>query len=59
MISQTDIDEAISLIVKLVQNKCINPPGTELVSIKTIEDYIKARNVPSKFMNQPLGVVTL
>ena len=46
---ETEIDqikEATQLLVTLIQNKCINPPGNELKSIKTIEKYLTERNVP-------------
>ena len=41
-----DIKEATQLLVTLIQNKCINPPGNELKSILTIEKYLTDRNVP-------------
>jgi acetylornithine deacetylase/succinyl-diaminopimelate desuccinylase-like protein len=40
------IEEATQLLVSLVQNKCINPPGNEMKSIKTIEKYLTDRNIP-------------
>ncbi len=34
LITQTSVDETVSLISKLIQNKRVNPPGNELKSIK-------------------------
>jgi acetylornithine deacetylase/succinyl-diaminopimelate desuccinylase-like protein len=45
--TETDqIEEATQLLITLIQNKCINPPGNELKSIQTIEKYLTDRNVP-------------
>jgi len=38
--------EATQLLITLIQNKCINPPGNELKSIRAIEKYLTDRNVP-------------
>jgi acetylornithine deacetylase/succinyl-diaminopimelate desuccinylase-like protein len=43
---KSNVEEATQLLVELIQNKCINPPGTELKSIHTIEKYLKDRNIP-------------
>jgi acetylornithine deacetylase/succinyl-diaminopimelate desuccinylase-like protein len=40
------IEEATQVLITLIQNKCINPPGNELKSIRTIEKYLTDRNVP-------------
>ena len=42
---KSDVEEATQLLVELIQNKCINPPGNELKSIRTIEKYLKDRNI--------------
>ena len=42
---KSDVEEATQLLVELIQNKCINPPGNELKSIHTIERYLKDRNI--------------
>ena len=42
------IKEITQLLVSLIQNKCINPPGNELKSIKTIEKFLKDRNISSE-----------
>ena len=31
------LDETCDLLSKLIQNKCVNPPGDEIKSIKTIQ----------------------
>jgi len=40
------IKEVTQLLITLIQNKCINPPGNELKSIRVIEKYLTDRNVP-------------
>ena len=40
------INEATQLLITLIQNECINPPGNELKSIRVIEKYLTDRNVP-------------
>ena len=47
-ISKEDTAETNDLIVELVQNKCINPPGDELRSIKTIEKFLEAKGIECK-----------
>ncbi len=42
--------EATELLITLVQNKCINPPGDELKSIWVLEQYLKDRNVPCQVL---------
>ena len=32
-----NIDETITLLQELIRNECVNPPGNELLSIKSIE----------------------
>ncbi len=46
----THINEVNELLITMVQNKCINPPGTELKSILTIENHLKQRNIPCKII---------
>ncbi|QEE17944.1 M20/M25/M40 family metallo-hydrolase [Promethearchaeum syntrophicum] len=45
MITENAIDEATQLISKLIQNKCVNPPGNEMKSIRTIEDHLKSKGI--------------
>ncbi len=42
----THADEVIELLITLVQNKCINPPGTEVKSISTIKNHLTQHNIP-------------
>lgn len=41
-----DNDETCELLSKLIQNKAVNPPGNELLSIRTIEKFLRDKNVP-------------
>ena len=50
----TCIAEAIQLLISLVQNKCINPPGNEMKSIRTIEKCLTDRNIPCKIFESAL-----
>ncbi len=42
------LDEIVPLMQKLIQNKCVNPPGNEMRSIKTIEQYLKSKGIDSE-----------
>ncbi|MCG3218611.1 MAG: M20/M25/M40 family metallo-hydrolase [Candidatus Heimdallarchaeota archaeon] len=42
------IDEIVPLLRELIKNKCVNPPGDEMRSIKTLERYFSDKNVPTK-----------
>ncbi|MHA1202358.1 MAG: M20/M25/M40 family metallo-hydrolase [Candidatus Heimdallarchaeaceae archaeon] len=42
------VEETYQLLVELVQNKCVNPPGDETRSIKTIEKFLKNKGVSCK-----------
>ncbi|MBN1328398.1 MAG: M20/M25/M40 family metallo-hydrolase [Candidatus Heimdallarchaeota archaeon] len=37
--------EAIELLQELIQNQCINPPGNELKSIKSIENFLRKNDI--------------
>ncbi|MFW9916490.1 MAG: M20/M25/M40 family metallo-hydrolase [Candidatus Thorarchaeota archaeon] len=39
------IEETANLLVKLIQNKCVNPPGNEMRSIKTIEAFLTEKSI--------------
>ncbi|MHA2371249.1 MAG: M20/M25/M40 family metallo-hydrolase [Candidatus Hodarchaeales archaeon] len=39
------IEETANLLVKLIQSKCVNPPGNEMRSIKTIEAFLTAKGI--------------
>ena len=45
MITSELLDESINLLSKLIQNQCVNPPGTELVNIKTIGEYLSSKGI--------------
>ena len=40
--------ETEQLLIELIQNKCINPPGEEMRSIRTIEKFLKNKGVSCK-----------
>ncbi|MFW9924765.1 MAG: M20/M25/M40 family metallo-hydrolase, partial [Candidatus Thorarchaeota archaeon] len=42
---QEDIDETISLLQKLIQNSCVNPPGNEIKNIKIIQDFFENKGI--------------
>jgi acetylornithine deacetylase/succinyl-diaminopimelate desuccinylase-like protein len=42
------IDEIIPLLQELIKNRCVNPPGGEIRSIKTLERYFSDKKVPTK-----------
>lgn len=48
MLTEKDNEKNIKLLQKLIQNKCVNPPGDELRSIKTIEEYLKNYGIVSE-----------
>jgi acetylornithine deacetylase/succinyl-diaminopimelate desuccinylase-like protein len=39
------IEETTNLLVKLIQNKCVNPPGNEMRSIKTIKAFLAEKGI--------------
>ncbi len=42
------LDETCDLLSRLIQNKCVNPPGDEIKSIKTISDHLKKYGIEAK-----------
>jgi acetylornithine deacetylase/succinyl-diaminopimelate desuccinylase-like protein len=44
------VEEATQLLITCVKNKCINPPGDELKTIRVLEKYLKDRNVPCQVL---------
>ncbi|MFX0173549.1 MAG: M20/M25/M40 family metallo-hydrolase [Candidatus Hodarchaeota archaeon] len=46
--TQFSVKESIELLSELIQNKCVNPPGNEMKSIKTIERFLEEHNVKSQ-----------
>ncbi|NHJ05704.1 MAG: M20/M25/M40 family metallo-hydrolase [Candidatus Heimdallarchaeota archaeon] len=45
------LEETIELLQKLVQNKCVNPPGNEIKNIMTISDFLKSKGIDCKIFN--------
>ena len=45
MINENDVNESVQLLSKLIQNKCVNPPGNEIANLKTIETYLKSKGI--------------
>ncbi|MCY3413728.1 MAG: M20/M25/M40 family metallo-hydrolase [Candidatus Heimdallarchaeota archaeon] len=50
VLEQVSVDAAVSLLQKLIQNQCVNPPGDELKSIITIQDYLSENNIESELI---------
>ncbi|TFG08689.1 M20/M25/M40 family metallo-hydrolase [Candidatus Thorarchaeota archaeon] len=47
-------DEIIDLMQEMVRNKCVNPPGNEMKSIRTIERFLNGYGVkPEVFQSAP------
>ncbi|MCK4844146.1 MAG: M20/M25/M40 family metallo-hydrolase [Candidatus Heimdallarchaeota archaeon] len=46
--SDNVLDETFSLLTELIQNKCVNPPGNEMKSIKSIEKFLKKKGISCK-----------
>ncbi len=40
-----ELNETIALLQELVKNKCVNPPGNEMKSIKTIEKFLNNKGI--------------
>ena len=43
-----NIDETITLLQELIRNECVNPPGNELLSIKSIEKFLSKKGISCK-----------
>ncbi|MHA1557530.1 MAG: M20/M25/M40 family metallo-hydrolase [Candidatus Heimdallarchaeota archaeon] len=43
-----NIDETITLLQELVRNECVNPPGNEMVNIKSIEKFLEKKGIECK-----------
>ena len=39
------VEETCDLLSELIRNKCVNPPGNEMRSIRTIEKFLKEKGV--------------
>jgi len=42
------MNNAIELLSQLIQNRCVNPPGDEMRSIRTIEAYLNEHGIDSE-----------
>ncbi len=40
-----ELQETLQLLQELVRNECVNPPGNEVKSIKTIEKFLKGKGI--------------
>jgi acetylornithine deacetylase/succinyl-diaminopimelate desuccinylase-like protein len=47
-LEDASLKETISLLSELIQNKCINPPGNEMKSIKTIQRILSEHDIESQ-----------
>jgi acetylornithine deacetylase/succinyl-diaminopimelate desuccinylase-like protein len=47
-LEDASLKETISLLSELIQNKCINPPGNEMKSIKTIQRILREHDIESQ-----------
>ena len=43
-----ETEDTISLLVQLIQNKCVNPPGNEMKSIQTIQNFLQEHDIESQ-----------
>jgi len=43
-----ELEETIELFQELIRNECVNPPGNEIKSIKTIERFLKSKGIESR-----------
>ena len=41
-------EEIIALIQEMIRNSCVNPPGNEMKSIRTIERYLSSFGIVSE-----------
>ena len=44
----SSLNETIKLLSELIQNKCINPPGNEWKSIKTVQRTLQENDIESR-----------
>lgn len=43
-------NESIKLLQELIKNKCVNPPGNEMKSIRTIESFLKKKGISCEIL---------
>jgi len=44
----SSLGETVSLLSELIQNKCVNPPGNELKSVKTVQRVLQEHGIESR-----------
>jgi acetylornithine deacetylase/succinyl-diaminopimelate desuccinylase-like protein len=44
------LDEMTNLMQEMIRNKCINPPGNEMKSIRTVERYLSSYGIESEVL---------
>jgi acetylornithine deacetylase/succinyl-diaminopimelate desuccinylase-like protein len=44
----SSLDETVGLLSELIQNKCVNPPGNELKSVKTVQRVLQEHGIESR-----------
>ncbi|MFW9928657.1 MAG: M20/M25/M40 family metallo-hydrolase [Candidatus Thorarchaeota archaeon] len=54
-LNKEDFQETHNLMKKLVQNKCVNPPGNELISIQTIYEHLAERGIKSQIFKSDVN----
>jgi len=47
-LNEDTINETCELLAELIQNKCVNPPGDEIKSAKSIEKFLKGKGISCK-----------
>ncbi|MBE9506430.1 MAG: M20/M25/M40 family metallo-hydrolase [Chloroflexi bacterium] len=48
MSEEKRLEEIKELLKEMIRNKCVNPPGNEMRSIRTLQEYFAARGVESQ-----------
>ncbi|MDY7042464.1 MAG: M20/M25/M40 family metallo-hydrolase, partial [Chloroflexota bacterium] len=49
------LQEIKQLLIAMIRNKCVNPPGNELRSIRTLQEYFAAHGVESQIFESAEG----
>ena len=45
---KTILNETVGLLSELIQNRCVNPPGNEMKSLRTIQRFLQERDIESQ-----------
>jgi len=51
----SSLEETISLLSELIQNRCVNPPGDEMRSIRTVERTLQEHGIESRVLESAPG----